>query len=298
MDNVISKLDSTYKILNNESLSKYTTYNVGGTAKYVIYPESIDKLVYLVELLRKNNIKFKVIGNGSNLIFSSKEYDGVIIKLNNLNKVIYEDNILTVEAGYPAIKLALETANKGLSGLEFASGIPGTISGLTYNNAGAYLSEMANIVKEVTVLDDNNNIIVLSNKDMGFAYRCSALKDKDYIILSVKIVLEYKNKEDILSVIEDRKKRRMETQPLEYPTAGSVFRNPEGLSSWKLIDNLGLKGYSIGGASVSKKHANFIINDNNASAEDIRDLILYVKQRVKEEYDIDLVVEQEFVNWE
>ena len=154
MDKIISKLDSSYKILDNESLSKYTTYNVGGIAEYIIYPSSIDKLVELVKILRNNNIKFKVIGNGSNLIFSSKTYDGVIIKLNYLNKVIYEDNILTVEAGYPVIKLAIETANKGLSGLEFASGIPGVISGLTYMNAGAYNKDMASIVEEVIVLDE------------------------------------------------------------------------------------------------------------------------------------------------
>ena len=298
MDKIISKLDSSYKILDNESLSKYTTYNVGGIAKYIIYPSSIDKLVELVKILRNNNIKFKVIGNGSNLIFSSKTYDGVIIKLNYLNKVIYEDNILTVEAGYPVIKLAIETANKGLSGLEFASGIPGVISGLTYMNAGAYNKDMASIVEEVIVLDENNNIVKLSNKDMNFSYRYSILKDKNYIVLTVKIKLEYGNKEEILALIEDRKKRRMESQPLNYPSAGSVFRNPEGLSSWKLIDDLNLKGYSIGGAKVSEKHANFIINSDNVSPEDIRNLIFYIKEKVKEKYDIDLIIEQEFVNWE
>ncbi len=298
MDNIISKLDNNYRVLENESLSKYTTYKVGGIAKYIVYPNSIDKLVEFARLLRDNNIKFKIIGNGFNLIFSSKLYDGVIIKLNDLNKVVYEDNIVFVEAGYPAIKLAMETANMGLSGLEFASGIPGAIGGLTYMNAGAYLSEMSRIVEEVTVLDKNNNVITVSNKDMGFTYRHSLCSEKGYIILSVKLKLEHGNKDEIIALIEDRKRRRIESQPLEYPSAGSVFRNPEGLSSWKLIEDLGLKGYSIGGASVSVKHSNFIINENNATAEDIRDLILYIKQKVKEEYNIDLVVEQEFVNWE
>ncbi|MBR4830227.1 MAG: UDP-N-acetylmuramate dehydrogenase [Bacilli bacterium] len=298
MNNVISKLDDSYKILDNQDLSKYTTYKVGGIAKYIIYPASIDKLVELVKLLRENNIKFKVMGNGSNLIFSSKEYDGVIIKLNNLNNVTIEDNIVTVEAGYPAIKLALETANMGLSGLEFASGIPGAIGGLTYMNAGAYLSEMSKIVDEVTVLDKDNNVITLKNKDMNFSYRSSICKEKEYIVLKVKLILEHGNKDSILALIEDRKRRRIESQPLEYPSAGSVFRNPEGLFSGKLIEDLGLKGYSIGGATVSKKHANFIINENNASGEDIRNLILYIKQRVKEKYGIDLIIEQEFVNWE
>lgn len=298
MNNIISKLDDSYKILYSQPLSKYTTYKVGGVAKYIIYPASIEKLVELVKLLRDNNIKFKVIGNGSNLIFSSKKYDGVIIKLNYLNNAIYEDNIVTVEAGYPAIKLSLETANMGLSGFEFASGIPGAIGGLTYMNAGAYLSEMSRIVDEVTVLDKDNNVITLKNKDMGFSYRHSICPEKGYIVLKVKLVLEHKDKNSILSLIEDRKRRRLESQPLEYPSAGSVFRNPEGLSTWKLIEDLGLKGYSIGGASISKKHANFVINENNASPEDIRELILYIKKRIKEEYDIDLIIEQEFVNWE
>ena len=133
---------------------------------------------------------------------------------------------------------------------------------------------------------------------MNFSYRYSILKDKNYIVLTVKIKLEYGNKEEILALIEDRKKRRMESQPLNYPSAGSVFRNPEGLSSWKLIDDLNLKGYSIGGAKVSEKHANFIINSDNASPEDIRNLIFYIKEKVKEKYDIDLIIEQEFVNWE
>ena len=298
MIDVISKLDSSYKILENESLSKYTTYKVGGIAKYIIFPSNVDKFVELIKLLRSNNIKFKIIGNGSNLIFSSKIFDGVIIKINNLNKVEYNDNIVTVEAGYPAIKLAMETANKSLSGLEFASGIPGLISGLTYMNAGAYNKEMSDVVEEVTVLDENNNIITLSNKDFGFSYRHSFCLEKNYIILRIKLKLEYKNKDDILALIEDRKRRRLDTQPLDYPSAGSVFRNPDGLSSWKLIDDLNLRGFSIGGAKVSTKHTNFIINDNNASPEDIRNLIFFVKDKVKEKYNIDLVVEQEFVNWE
>lgn len=298
MDNIISKLDNNYRVLENESLSKYTTYRVGGLARYIVYPNSVDKLVELVKLLRDNNIKFKIIGNGSNLIFSSKLYDGVIIKLNDLNKVTYEDNIVYVEAGYPAIKLAMETANMGLSGLEFASGIPGCISGLAFMNAGAYKKEMSDVVEEVTVLDKNNNVITVSNKDMGFTYRHSLCSEKGYIILSVKLKLEHGNKDEILALIEDRKRRRLESQPLEYPSAGSVFRNPEGLFSGKLIEDINLKGYSIGGASVSTKHANFIINENNATSEDVRDLILYVKERVKEEYNIDLIVEQEFVNWE
>lgn len=298
MNDIISRLDDSYKILSNESLSKYTTYKVGGIAKYIVYPASIEKLVELVKLLRENNIKFKIVGNGSNLIFSSKEYEGVIIKLNNLNKVTYNDTIVDVEAGYSAIRLSLETANMGLTGLEFASGIPGAIGGLTFMNAGAYLSEMSKVVVDATVLDSNNNVLTVSNEDLGFTYRHSLCSEKGYIVLSVRLKLEHGNKEEILALIEDRRQRRIESQPLDYPSAGSVFRNPEGLSTWKLIDDLGLKGYSIGGATVSTKHANFIINENNATAENIRELILYVKNKVKEAYGIDLICEQEFVNWE
>ncbi len=287
------------KIEENEALKNHTTYKVGGISSAIIYPENVEQLKKLIKYIKDNNIKYKIIGNGSNLLFSDKPYNGIIIKLNNLNDLIINGNVVIVGSGYQIIKLSIICANKGLSNLEFASGIPATVGGAIHSNAGAYNSEMADILEEVTVLDNDLNIITLKNKECGFSYRHSLFKDNsDYIILSAKIIMKEANKEDILKLIEERKKRRIDSQPLEYPSAGSVFRNPEGLSSWKLIDNLGLKGYSVGGAKVSEKHANFIINYNNASASDIKNVIEYVQNKVKENYNIELKVEQEFVNWE
>jgi len=193
------------------------------------------------------------------------------------------------------MKLALKTANLGLSGLEFASGIPGTIGGALYMNAGAYNSSMSDIILETQVLDENLNIITLTNQQLNFGYRYSILKQKDYICLNAKMKLKKRNKEEILNIIKTRKEKRLQSQPLEFPSAGSVFRNPEGMYAGKLIEDLGLKGENIGDAYISEKHANFIINKGNASGEDIDKLITLIKKQVKEEYDIELINEQEII---
>lgn len=285
-------------IKENESLKLHTTYKVGGVAKYYISPESIDELIKLVKYLKENNIKYMILGNGSNTIFSSKTYDGVVINLSNLNKMEINGNKIFVEAGYQLIKLALDAMNNSLSGLEFASGIPANVGGAIFMNAGAYKSEIANIITDVTFLDEDLNIKTLNKDELDFSYRHSIFQEKDYIIISANLELEYGDKEEIKEVINTRKERRMETQPLEYPSAGSVFRNPaEDIYAGKLIEDLGLKGYSIGDAKISEKHANFIINNGNATGEDIKDLIDLVKTKVKEKYNIDLIVEQRFVNF-
>lgn len=287
------------KTLENESLSKYTTYKVGGTAKLLVFPETREKLIELLKYLKENNIKYFIMGCGSNLLFSSKTYDGVIIKLSNLNNVKIFDNKVYVEAGHSVIKLCMLCADKNLGNLEFLSGIPANVGGAICSNAGAYKMEMSDIIESAEVLDENLNIINFTKDDMKFAYRDSIFKEnKNYIILSAVLKLEYKEKNEILEIIKNRKERRLETQPLEYPSAGSVFRNPDVAPSGKLIEDLGLKGYSIGGAKVSEKHANFIINYNNATSEDIKKLMDYVKEKVKKEYNIDLIREQELINWE
>ena len=288
------------KIDKEPSIKKYTTYKVGGKALAVVYPKNIDSLIDLIELLNSNNIKFKVLGNGSNLLFSDKDYDGIIIKLSDFNDVDFiGKNKIRVGAGYSLIKLSLMAARRGLAGLEFAAGIPGTIGGATFMNAGAYGSDMGYIVQQVKVLTPDLRIITLENRELDFHYRTSFLKKHpDYICLEALLRLNVGDKNAINEVINDRRKRRISSQPVDAISAGSVFRNPEGASAWKLIDDLGLKGYRIGGAMVSEKHANFIINYDNATGEDIRNLILYVHDKVKEKYNIDLIVEQEFVNWE
>jgi len=282
------------KVLENQNIKDYTTYKLSGKIKTVIYPENKEKIIDLIKYLKVNNIKYKVIGNGSNLIFKGN-YDGIIIKLDSLDTLIINDKLITVGAGYNIMKLAIKTANLGLSGLEFASGIPATIGGAVYMNAGAYNSSMSDIITEVELLDDNLNIINLKNEDLNFSYRDSILKHKNYICLSVKIKLKKHNKEEILNLIKERKQKRLMSQPLEFPSAGSVFRNPEGLYAGKLIEDAGLKGKKIGDAAISEKHANFIINNGNASGEEIEKLINLVKDKIKEEYGIELISEQEII---
>jgi UDP-N-acetylmuramate dehydrogenase len=287
------------QILENELLKNHTTYRVGGLAKVIIFPFNIPKLIELLKLIKENNIKYKVLGKGSNLIFSDKLFDGIIIKLDNLDELIISNKEITVGAGYSLIKLAMKLSRLGYAGLEFATGIPGSIGGSVFMNAGAYNSDMANIIKSVTVLTPDLEVKKLNKKEMKFGYRTSFLKENpDYICLSVKLHLEKGNVEDILELVEDRKKRRLASQPLEYPSAGSVFRNPPNEYAGHLIEECGLKGKQIGGAVVSSKHANFIVNIDNATSDDIRNMILLVKGKVKEKYNIELQVEQEFVNWE
>ena len=288
------------KCMKNVSLAKYTTYKTGGNAKYMVFPKDIDKLLLLIKTLRFRNMKFKVLGKGSNTLFSDNEFDGVIIKLDNFNHITFSNTKVKVGAGVSLITLANEAQKRGLTGLEFASGIPGTVGGAVFMNAGAYKSDMGYIVEKIRVLTPKYEVITLTNKELDFHYRSSFLqRNRDYICLDADIKLQKGDKNAIKEVMRDRKERRLASQPLEYPSCGSVFRNPEGFDpAGKLIEDCGLKGYTIGGAKVSEKHANFIINFNHATSKDLHDLILYVQRQVKEHYDIDLKIEQEFVNWE
>ena len=287
------------KIEEDVFLSKYTTYKVGGLAKCVIYPKDISKLVQLIKLIKKYNVKYKVIGNGSNLLFSDKRFDGVIIKLNNLDKLEIVGNKMIVGAGYSLMKLSLVAMKNSLTGLEFAAGIPGTVGGAMFMNAGAYKSDMGYVVKGVKVLTDELEIINLTNKEMDFHYRSSFLQTHpNYICLEAIISLSKGEKSAIEKVMKDRKKRRLESQPLEYPSAGSVFRNPEEKPAWRYIDEAGLRGYEIGGAQVSPKHSNFIVNNGYASAKDILDLIRLVEKTVYEKFGVKLHKEVILVNWD
>lgn len=288
------------KVEKNVKLSRYTTYKVGGVAEAIVYPRNKTCLVNLLKLIKQHNVKYKILGNGSNLLFSDKTYNGILIKLNAFDKVEFlSRNKVRVGAGYSLMKLSLQCARKGLAGLEFAAGIPGTIGGAIFMNAGAYKSDMGYIVQSVKVLTPDLKIITLENKEMDFHYRSSFLqKNPGYICLEVVLKLAKGDKNAIDEVIRERRKRRIESQPLEYPSAGSVFRNPEGMFAGQMIEESGLKGKKIGGAMVSDKHANFIINYKNAKSSDIKELIELVHDTVLENYNVDMRCEQEFVNWE
>ncbi len=283
----------------NVSIKNLTTYKIGGVAKIVVYPKDYKKLILLIKYLREEKVKYKIIGYGSNLIFSDDTYDGVLIKLDCFNELKISDTIIKVGAGVSLVKLSYKVGAKGLTGLEFASGIPGSIGGAVFMNAGAYKSDMGYIVSEIKVITPTLEVKTLYNKDLNYKYRSSFLQtNREYICIEATIVLRHGDKKEIKELMEQRRQKRFITQPLEYPSAGSVFRNPENLFAGKLIEDCNLKGYTIGGAKVSNKHANFIINYNNAKASDVRNLILYVHDKVKNEKNIDLKIEQEFVNWE
>lgn len=281
------------------NLSNFTTYKVGGKAKVMVYPKSVSKLVLLLKKLNKESINYKVLGNGSNVIFSDLVYDGVIIKLDEFDSVKIKGTIIKVGAGFSLIKLAHKAYKEGLTGLEFAAGIPGSIGGAVFMNAGAYKTDMGYLVSEVKVITPELEVKTLYNKDLNYKYRTSFLKhNPNYICIEATLVLKQGDKKAIKELMESRRQKRLLNQPLEYPSAGSVFRNPENDFAGRLIEECKLKGKQIGGAQVSSKHANFIINKDSATAQDIKDLIDYVHDTVEKEQEVDLKIEQEFVNWE
>ena len=251
----------------NLSLKNYNTYKLDVTCNYLVFPKTETEFINILKELKKNNIKYLILGNGSNVIFEMDHYDGVVIRLDKLCSVEYNDNLVTVGAGYSLIKLAIETINKGLSGLEFAAGIPGHVGASTAMNAGAYNSDMASVVVTVRVLNPNLEIVELTNQDMAYEYRDSFLKKhRDYYVLSTTFKLSYGDVEQMQHLIEERRK--------------------------KLIEKLNLKGYSIGGAQVSEKHANFIINTGEATGKEIVELIHKIQKEIKENYDVSLKLEQ------
>lgn len=284
-----------YEYYKDISLKKYNTYRLDVKCGYLIYPGTVEELTNLLKYLKENNINYFILGGGSNIILA-KPYFDVVIKLDKLNNIEIKDNIVTAEAGVSLIYLSNLCMNNNLNGLAFAGGIPGMVGASTAMNAGAYKEDMASIVKEVKVVTPELEVIRLTNKDLNYSYRNSFLKEhKDYICTEVTLEMSYLDKDKIKETMTSRKKRRIDTQPLDKPSAGSVFRNPEGLSAGKLIEDAGLKGYKIGGAEISTKHANFIVNTGDATYEDILELIDYTKKKIKEIYNIDLILEQEII---
>lgn len=279
------------------SLKKYNTYRLDVKCDYLVFPKDIDEVVKLISFLKENNYKYLVLGNGSNVIFKNNRYNGVVIKLSKLDKIEFDGDKVVVGAGVSLSKLANMAINNSLSGLEFSVSIPGEIGASVSMNAGAYNESFSDVFVSAKVLTPKLEIIELSNEDMDFSYRNSFIKkNKDYIVLEVVLKLKPGNKEEMNAVIEKRFEKRKATQPLEYPSAGSVFRNPEGMYAGKLIEDANLKGYSIGGAMISDMHANFIVNKDNATGEDIINLINLAKDKIKENNNIDLYLEQVIID--
>lgn len=287
-------------ILEFEPMYKHTTFKVGGPARLYIEVSSIDGLKKLVNYIKVNLIDFHIIGKGSNVLFSDKEFEGIIISLNKyFNDIHINGTQIKAMAGTSVIKLAQVAMKHELTGLEFISGIPATVGGCIYMNAGAYKSDISKVCTSVTILDSELNVIELNNNEMEFDYRHSILQNhNDWIVLEATFNLEVGDKEKIKQLMDTRKQKRMATQPWDRPSCGSVFRNPESKGAWQYIDGCNLRGYSIGHAKVSTKHSNFIINTGYASAKDIKELIEYIQITVKNEFNVDLYTEVRFMNWD
>ena len=286
-------------ISENEPLYKHTTYRVGGPALVYVAANNFLDVTKTIDYALENNIKYFILGNGSNVLVSDKIFQGIIISTKKLNSYEISGNEVYVMCGVNLIALANIVAKEGLSGLEFASGIPGCIGGSIFMNAGAYKKDMASIIKRVLVYR-NHQEDWLETSELAFDYRHSLLQNhRDWIVLAAELQLEYGDKDEIVNLMEQRKLRRQATQPYDASCAGSVFKNPsEILHSWELIDKAKLRGFNINDAQVSIKHSNFIINKDRASARDIYDLINYVQDKVYSNSGIKLKTEIELVNFD
>ena len=275
------------------SLKRYNTYRIDLKCKYLVFPNEKEEFRDLIKYLVSHDMMYLVLGNGSNVIFACDYYDGVVILLHKLNDLKINGESISVGAGYSLQRLAIDTSNSGLSGLEFATGIPGLVGASVAMNAGAYNDSLSSVVESVLVLNPEFDFVMMSREDLEFDYRNSFFKkNHNYYIVEVNLKLIQGNSDEILEKISKRRVKRLETQPLDMPSAGSVFRNPEGMHAGALIENCGLKGFSIGGAMVSSKHANFIVNNGNCTGMEVVQVIERVKKEVKEQYDVDLILEQ------
>lgn len=283
--NILSK----ERVLEGEKLKNHTTFRVGGPAKALLVVENLQELIKVLEVIRECKEDFFLIGNGSNLLVSDEGYEGVVIKLSgDFSTVSSEGPRITAGGGTMLVKACTLARDKGLTGLEFAYGIPGTIGGAMVMNAGAYGGEMKDVVESVTILNSNLETRVYSLEDMDFGYRTSVLKREFGIVTEVTFLLNEGEKEYISDAMNEIMEKRKAKQPLEFPSAGSTFKRPEGAFAGKLVEDAGLRGYRVGGACVSEKHCGFVVNDNNATASDINRLMDEVAKKVKENSGFEL----------
>lgn len=268
-------------LLLDEPMSRHTSFRIGGPADMMAMPKNETELCNLLQKAAANNIPVTLIGNGSNLLVRDKGIRGVVIKLGNmLNEIKVEENGITFGSGVSLALASRKAAENSFTGMEFAVGIPGSIGGAVYMNAGAYDGEMANVVTSVRVMDAAGKVTILSANDLQFAYRKTALQNSGLIVTSVTVTLKKAEQSDIYAKMDDFSQRRISKQPLELPSAGSMFKRPPGYFAGTLIDQTGLKGYTVGGAQVSEKHAGFVVNIGNATAADVLQLIKDVQDRV------------------
>ena len=274
----------------NEQMSKHTSFKVGGVADYYVIVQDVNELIYILKMAKQLKTKVFIIGNGTNILCKDTGFRGIIVKL-DFKVLKVEDNYICAGAGVPVALLSEYAYRHSIKDYEFLCGIPGTIGGAIKMNAGAYGGEIKDVIVEITVLDEHYKIKTITADEADFSYRHSIFFNKNWIILGAKFKITKGDKEKIKAKREENQASRRSKQPLEYPSAGSVFKRKENCIPAKLIDDAGLKGYQIGGAQISEKHSGFIINKDNATAKDIIKLIKYTKEKVKEEFGEELELE-------
>lgn len=289
------KINCNY-IIEDEMMNKHTTFKIGGPADLYVIPQSEEELVYAIEVCKKENAPYYVIGNGSNLLVTDKGFRGVIIEVyKQLSDIIVEGNRLTVYAGALLSKIANTALEHSLTGLEFAHGIPGTLGGAVTMNAGAYDGEMKQVIESATVIDEAGYVRTLSLEELELEYRKSIVSRLGYTVIKATLRLQEGDKEAISAKMKDLMQRRRDKQPLEYPSAGSTFKRPVGHFAGKLIMDAGLRGYQVGGAQVSEKHCGFVINRGSATCKDVLDLVEYVQKEIKSKFDVEIEPEVKMI---
>ncbi len=292
----LSKKIDNSNILKNEPMKNHTSFKVGGPADILIMPKSVKEIAYCVNYCMENNIDYIIIGNGSNLLVKDKGIRGIVIKIaENFNKVKIEGSRVRAEAGILLSKLSKTIMKESLEGFEFASGIPGTLGGAVYMNAGAYGGEMKDVVIGCKVIDDKGNVVYLDKDKIDLGYRRSNIAEKGYIVLEVDIELTKGDYTEIKARTDELTKKRTTKQPLHLPSAGSTFKRPEGYYAGKLIEDSGLKGVRVGDAQVSDLHSGFIVNLGNASAKEVLELIRLVQKVVRDKFGVELETEVKII---
>jgi UDP-N-acetylmuramate dehydrogenase len=299
MDGIFQELQTLNvgKVKENEPLSQHTTIKIGGPADLFIEPSSVENVKQVMEVIKKHGIEWRAIGRGSNLLVSDKGIEGAVIKLGSgIDSLTVNGTDIVVGGGYSLVSLATLISKKGLTGLEFASGIPGSVGGAVYMNAGAHGSDISKILTRAHILFEDGTMEWLSNEEMEFSYRTSILqKKRPGMVIEAEFKLISGERAEIVSQMQKNKDYRKETQPWNYPCAGSIFRNPLPNYAGKLIEVAGLKGFSIGGAKISEMHGNFIVNAGNATAGDVLALIQHVKDTIFNLYEIRMETEVEII---
>lgn len=291
----LEKLLGREKILYNEPMKKHTTFRVGGEAEYFLMPSSVEEIQAVLELLKEYQIPFLTVGNGSNLLVGDKGLEGAVLHLGrNFSDIRIEGTKVCAQAGALLSAIANQAAKAELTGLEFAAGIPGSLGGAVTMNAGAYGGEMQQVIESVCVLTEDGQVKTISKENMEFGYRHSIVPKEKLIVLSAEFTLQKGVEAEIRAQMDDLAKRRREKQPLEFGSAGSTFKRPEGYFAGKLIMDAGLAGFTIGGARVSEKHCGFVINGGDATAQDVIDVMEHVKKTVKEKFSVELEPEVRF----